>query len=186
MFSNLASFIFGSTVEDAQQPEVPDNDAPSTPPEKMGEEEEWVLVGDAPPTLTLASLSEIIPRPTTGSTGSSDPPSDSEDSADVVLADNNAGEEPEARDGAVLTRTGRRLTVPFGSISGVTSLSEIRCLRAAQASKLKDSGKHLSAKALDRRNKAVKHHQGGVSSRKGKAPTMALKASGSSRHLKQC
>jgi hypothetical protein len=73
------------------------------------------------------------------------------------------------------------LTVPFGSLPAAASLSEVRSVRAAQCLKAKDHGKQLTHKALERRNKASK-----PSSRKSKAPTMALKASGSSRHLKQC
>jgi hypothetical protein len=182
MFSNLASYIFGSTVEN-EEPELPQVEEvePERVPEKV-EEEEWVLVGDGVPALTLGSLTEVVlPRSALGSTGSSDPSLDSEDSGDAPM------QEGEHREVAALTRTARRLTVPFGSISGpTTSLSDIKCVRAAQSLKVKDCGKHLSSKALDRRNKAVKQQHGGPSSRKSKAPTMSLKASGSSRHLKQC
>ena len=178
MFSNLASYIFGSTVENGE-PELPQVEEEPVP-EKV-EEEEWVLVGDGVPALTLGSLNDVAARSALGSTGSSDPSVDSEDSGDAPMQDG------EHREVAALTRTARRLTIPFGSISGpATSLSDIKCVRAAQGLKVKDSGKHLSSKALERRNKAVKHQHGGSSSRKGKAPTMSLKASGSSRQLKQC
>jgi hypothetical protein len=59
-------------------------------------------------------------------------------------------------------------------------------VRSAQSAKAKDVGKHLTLKALDRRNKAVKHFGAGHSSKKSKAPTVALKASGAGRNLKQC
>jgi len=191
MFSNLASYIFGSTAETGE-PEVPvPGEVRQVPenvdqvPEKVDEveridDEDWELVGEDAPAHTLGSLADMAARPALGSTGSSDPSLDSEDSADALPAAEREG------DGSALTRSGRRLTVPFGSLAGSASLAEVRSVRSAQSLKAKDSAKHLSAKALDRRNKAVKHHHAGHSARKSKVPTMALKASGSSRHLKQC
>jgi hypothetical protein len=190
MFSNLASYIFGSTVENGEPEVQATTEAEEAPTEQTAvvekaasDEEEWVLVGEGVPSLTLGSLSDAMPRPSLGSTGSSDPSIDSEDSFDAPMLE---GEHRDAT-AVTLTRTARRLTVPFSSISGPTSLSDVRCVRAAQSLKQKESGKHLSSKALERRNKAVKHHSCGSNVRKStKAPTMSLKASGSSRHLKQC
>ncbi len=154
MFSNLATYIFGSTVENGE-PEVPAttevNEAePVAVVEKAAsDEEEWVLVGEGIPALTLGSLGDVMPRPALGSTGSSDPSVDSEDSGDAPMLE---GEHQDAT-AVTLTRTARRLTVPFGSISGPASLSDVRCVRAAQSLKQKESGKHLTSKALERRNK---------------------------------
>ena len=185
MFSNLASYIFGSTVESGEA-EVPADVQEEAKAAEVVNEEEWVLVGDGVPALNLGSLNDVIPRPALGSTGSSDPSLDSEDSGDVPMQDGVPVGEGVHQEPVALTRTARRLTVPFGSLLGATSLSDIRCVRTSQGLKVKDSGKHLTSKALERRNKAVKHQHGGSASRKGKAPTMSLKASGSSRHLKQC
>ena len=188
MFSNLASYIFGSTVESGE-PEaaaVEAQDLEEAKPVEVVTEEEWVLVGDGVPALNLGSLNDVIPRPALGSTGSSDPSLDSEDSGDATMQDGATALEGVHQEPVAFTRTARRLTVPFGSLPGATSLSDIRCVRTSQGLKVKDSGKHLTSKALERRNKAVKHQHGGSGSRKSKAPTMSLKASGSSRHLKQC
>ena len=195
MFSNLASYIFGAAAE-SDEPEVPvpgpeevkQAPVPESVPERIPEraeeaermdDEDWELVGEDAPALTLGSLGDMITRPALGSTGSSDPSLDSEDSGDAP----GPARDPE---GSALTRTARRLTVPFGSLAGTTSLAEVRGVRTAQTLKVKDSTRQLTAKALDRRNKAVKHHHAGHSARKTKVPTMALKAAGSSRHLKQC
>ena len=180
MFSNLASYIFGTTVEGGAESV---SEEVERVPDKVDEvdkldDNEWEMIGEGSPALTLGSLNDMIPRPSLGSTGSSAPSLDSEDSGEAPM--------PTQDDQAVLTRTARRSTVPFGSLTGRTSLSEVRSVRAAQSHKAKESGKHFTSKALDRRNKAVKHHHAGNSVKKSKAPTMALKTSGSSRHLKQC
>ena len=185
MFSNLASYIFGAApvengdpAADVQVPQEAEEVVPNIV-EKV-EEDEWEMVGEESPSLTLGSLNDPTQRSALGSTGSSDPSMDSEDSGDVPASAHREGED------SAFTRTARRLTVPFGSLAATTSLSEVRSIRAAQSLKVKESGKHLTSKALDRRNKAVKHHHVGHSATKNKVPTMALKASGSSRHLKQC
>jgi hypothetical protein len=180
MLSNIASYIFGSSVE----PEVPTGaQEEEAKPAEVVSEDEWVLVEDRVPALNLGSLNDI---PLMGSTGSSEPSLDSEDSEDVPMSDGAALPNGTPREPVALTRTARRLTIPFGSLPKVTSLSDIQCVKASQSLKVKASGKHLTSKALERRNKAVKQQHGGSGSRKSKAPTMALRAAGASRQLKQC
>ena len=186
MLSNLASYIFGSTVE----PEAPVLDdqvrEEANPSQVVHHDEEWVLVGDRVPSLTLGSLNDAIPRPAVGSTGSSEHSFHSDDSGDEPMQGEVALADSVPREPIGLTRSARRLTIPFGSLPKVTSLSDIHCVRASQSLRVKDSGKQLTSKALERRNKAVKQQHGGSASRKSKAPTMSLKASGASRQLKQC
>ena len=75
MLSNLASYIFGAnnteTVAEGQQShEV-------KVAQRAQQEEDWEIVGgDVQPSLTLGSLDEVAPRPSTGSTGSSETPSE--------------------------------------------------------------------------------------------------------------
>lgn len=84
MFTNLTSFIFGgqASSEDGQIPSAvpqqhPAGAVPNAPvQEELGSgEDDWVLVGNGAvprtPNLTLGSLNEINPRPSTGSTGKS-------------------------------------------------------------------------------------------------------------------
>jgi hypothetical protein len=187
MFSNLASYIFGGSSEeqqvDLQQARSPSND----PQRKPGSEDEWVVVGgDVQPALTLGSLDEVAPRPSTGSTGSSATPSEAGGADDeMVIVDNEDGDDhiSEPREIA-LTRSARRLTSPLACPNGI-SLPQMKALRTSQKSKQKDAAKHLTSKATERHNKAVKirsNHPG----KKNKAANLAIRASGCNKNLKQC
>ena len=178
MLSNLASYIFGAAVESVEPELEAEVHAVAKPVEGVNEEE-WVLVEDRVPALNLGSLNDVFTRASLGSTCSSS--LDTEDSG-VPMEDGVA--EGQAQEPVALTRTARRLTIPFGSLPQVTSLSDIQCVRASQSLRVKNSGKGLTSKALERRNKAVK--QQGFGSCKSKAPTMSLRASGARRCLKQC
>ena len=179
MLSNLASYIFGSAVESLEPELEPEVDEVAKPVEGVNEDE-WVLVEDRVPALNLGSLNDVFTRASLGSTCSSS--LDTEESGDVPMQDGVG--EGQAQEPVALTRTARRLTISFGSLPHVTSLSDIRCVRASQSLRVKNSGKGLTSKALERRNKAVK--QQGFGSCKSKAPTMSLRASGARRCLKQC
>lgn len=64
MFSNLASYIFGSSAEEPA-PELAEPVQPARG-SKPSEDEEWVVIGEAPAALTLGSLNDVAPRPSTG------------------------------------------------------------------------------------------------------------------------
>lgn len=64
MFSNLASYIFGSSAEEPSLGEPSCPSLGSGP--KSSEEEEWVVIGEAPGVLTLGSLNDVAPRPSVG------------------------------------------------------------------------------------------------------------------------
>jgi len=180
MFSNLATYIFGgASDEGAENGAIAPGDERKTP---TGNEDEWVVVGgDAQPALTLGSLDEVVPRPTTGSTGSSEAPSETgAEDEDMVVVEEN----PEGAREITLTRSARRLTSPLSCPNGVC-LPQMKALRASQKSKQKDASKHLNSKATERHNKAVKirsNHQG----KRSKVANLAVKASGFNKHLKQC
>ncbi len=193
MFSNLASYIFGG----ADQPESSSQEKRSDVPNNPQNEDEWVVVGgDVQPSLTLGSLSEAAPRPSTGSTGSSEAPSEVsggnnvEDPEDDIVIVND---EPMESDGGsttasarevALTRSGRRLTSPLACANAVT-LPQMKALRAAQKAKQKDTGRHNTAKANERINKAVKIRSN-QHNKRNKSANLAIKASGCSKQLKQC
>jgi len=183
MFSYLASYITG---EDTEQPtengvSASGEDRGKSP---VGQEEDWVVVGgDVQPALTLGSLDEVAPRPSTGSTGSSDTPSETgaEEEEEMVVVEEH-GDDQGPRE-ITLTRSARRLTSPLSCPNGV-SLPQMKALRASQKSKQKDGSKHLTSKATERHNKAVKirsNHSG----KRNKVANFAVKASGN-RTLKQC
>ena len=78
MFSNLASYIFGAApvengdpAADVQVPQEAEEVVPNIV-EKV-EEDEWEMVGEESPSLTLGSLNDPTQRSALGSTGSSDP-----------------------------------------------------------------------------------------------------------------
>ena len=184
MFSYLATSIFGSTDEPTE------NGAPAIGGDQRvspnDQEEDWVVVGgDVQPALTLGSLDEVVPRPSTGSTGSSEAPSETgaEEEDDMIVVEEH-GDDPSSRE-ITLTRSARRLTSPLSCPNGV-SLPQMKALRASQKSKQKDASKHLTSKATERRNKAVKirsNHSG----KKNKMMTnMSIKSSGFNKNLKQC
>jgi len=185
MFSYLATSIFGSTDEPTE------NGAPAIGGDQRvspnDQEEDWVVVGgDVQPALTLGSLDEVVPRPSTGSTGSSEAPSETgaEEEEDDMIVVEEHGDDPSSRE-ITLTRSARRLTSPLSCPNGV-SLPQMKALRASQKSKQKDASKHLTSKATERRNKAVKirsNHSG----KKNKMMTnMSIKSSGFNKNLKQC
>merc|ERR1712061_632675 len=148
MLSNITSYIFGGqeTEAEAGQNQSPRGSpshypANSIPPLSDGEEE-WVVVagGNDQPSLTLGSLNEINPIPPTGSTGSSSTPSD-----DGIDVDSNSelpqeDENPNSNRQTAMSRTERKLTIPFGSCpnNGALSLPAIKGIRAAQKSRVKD------------------------------------------------
>jgi len=180
MFSNLATYIFGGASDEGVE-----NGTSIAPGEQQtmptGNEDEWVVVGgDAQPSLTLGSLDEVVPRPATGSTGSSEAPSETgaEDEEMVIVEENSEGSRE-----LKLTRSARRLTSPLACPNGV-SLPQMKALRASQKSKQKEASKHLKSKATERHNKAVKirsNHSG----KRNMGANLAVKASGN-RTLKQC
>lgn len=194
MFSNISSYIFGG--QDNENEAGPNQDPNGSPtqysanpmPPLSDEEEEWVVVagGSEQPSLTLGSLNEINPRPPTGSTGSSSTPSD--DGIDMDSASDlpQSGENPNSNRQTAMSRTERKLTIPFGSCpnNGALSLPAIKGIRAAQKSRVKDKKKQLSAKATDRHNKAVK--QRNQASKKNQAAHISLKSAGINKQLKQC
>ena len=192
MFSNLASYIFGGSSD-----EPVDNglDNPSQQPKtalQRTPEDEWVVVGgEVQPALTLGSLDDVAPRPSTGSTGSSEAPSEMGNEDDMVIVENGdptlqqdaaAGLPPSGPREIALTRSARRLTSPLSCPNGMT-LPQIKALRSSQKSKQKEAGKHLTPKGTERHNKAVKirsNHQ----SKRSKAASLAVKTAGF--NLKQC
>ena len=214
MFSNLTSYIFGGSEESpnpdasVQGQAVPPH--AQTSPRGSNSDDEWVVVGGGAPNLHLGPLNGP-PLPATGSTGSSETPSETDvmvesDNAGGdglvlvemddtpyrrrVSADDPSGDGHQRRDVA-LTRTGRRLATPFGSIPGqaAATVATVKTLRSAQSLKVKEAGKPLSGKALERRNKAVRHpgnHHHGGGHKKNKGATMALRSAGCARQLKQC
>lgn len=183
MFSYLATSIFGSTDEPTE------NGAPTIGGDQRvspnDQEEDWVVVGgDVQPALTLGSLDEVVPRPSTGSTGSSETPSETgaEEEDDMIVVEEH-GDDPSSRE-ITLTRSARRLTSPLSCPNGV-SLPQMKALRASQKSKQKDASKLLTSKATERRNKAVKirsNHSG----KKNKMTNLSIKSSGFNKNLKQC
>jgi len=196
MFSNLASYIFGASDENPEQgpQQQPPAQVASPPKGHPAGEDEWVVVGgEVQPTLTLGSLDEVAPRPSTGSTGSSVTPSESGgDEEEMVIVEPNPEALPieaSASNGTreiTLTRSARRLASPLSCPNGV-SLPQMKALRSSQKIRQKDSGKHLTPKATERQNKAVKirsNHQSG--SKKNKAANLTFKASGFNKQLKQC
>jgi hypothetical protein len=183
MFSNLASYIFGESSDETIENGTSTVDQRKTP----NGEEEWVVVGgDVQPALTLGSLDEVVPRPSTGSTGSSEAPSEMgvEEDEMVIVEENHGDDDDQGSREITLTRSARRLTSPLSCPNGV-SLPQMKALRASQKSKQKDGSKHLTSKATERHNKAVKirsNHSG----KRNKVANLAVKASGFNKHLKQC
>lgn len=185
MLSSLASYIFGGSENADEQPVANPTQQPAQG-RKASNEDEWVVLGsDVQPALTLGSLDDVAPRPSTGSTGSSEAPSElgaNEDDDEMVIVEEN-GDHSGPRE-ITLTRSARRLTSPLSCPNGV-SLPQMKALRASQKSKQKETTKHLTSKATERHNKAVKirsNHPG----KKSKAASHAIKASGFNKHLKQC
>lgn len=180
MFSNLASLIFGNSTSNEET-------VTTTTPKV---EDDWVVVGgEGHPQLTLGSMSDGVPRPATGSTGSSTAPSESgpeDGDEEMVIVENDNDFLPTTpnREVVALTRSGRRLTNPLAQANGL-SLSQVKALRSSQKAKSKDSGKQLTAKATERHNKAVKNRSNHHSSKKASA-NLAIRSSGINKHLKQC
>lgn len=182
MLSNLASYIFGGSSEEQQQPV---DNGPRDQPRKPNGEDDWVVVGgDVQPALTLGSLDEMAPRPSTGSTGSSEAPSEMEDEEMVIVQEATDQEASGAREIA-LTRSARRLTSPLACPNGI-GLPQMKALRASQKSKQKDASKSISSKATERQNKAVKIRSNHSGKRNKAIANIAVKASGFNKHLKQC
>lgn len=194
MLSNLTSYIFGGEATSNEPGEIqgPNGSAMHhsgnpLPPLSDGEEE-WVVVagGNDQPSLTLGSLNEITPRPPTGSTGSSSTPSDDGIDENSVHELPQPGESPNSTRQTALSRTERKLTVPFGSCpnNGAISLPIIKGIKAAQKSREKDKKKNLSAKAIERHNKAVKYRNQGP--KKNQSAHASLRSAGINNQLKQC
>ena len=207
MLSNLASYIFGAnteTVTEGQQNHevgTAADKATASSLSRSQQEEDWEIVGgDVQPSLNLGSLDEVAPRPSTGSTGSSETPSEVSfkisyfskgkfynlyilkdgEVEDMVIVDNSPSPPLGPREIA-LTRSARRLTSPLSCPNGV-SLPQMKALRSSQKAKQKNAVKQLTSKATDRHNKAVKIR----SNQPKKAANMAIKASGLNKQLKQC
>lgn len=188
MFSNLASYIFGGSSDAPNNEEGAFNDkATEVKANTTTGEEEWVVVGgDVQPSQTLGSLNDVAARPTTGSTGSSEAPSEMEEDDDLVMVP----DQPSSNNVAVtreiaLTRSARRLTSPLACPNGI-SLSQMKALRSAQKLKQKDSSKHVTSKASERQNKAVKIRSNHPNNKRNKAANLAIKSSGFNKQLKQC
>lgn len=180
MLSNLASYIFGGATSEEEAVERPP--VPALSP--VASEDEWVVVGGDQPSLTLGSLNEANPRPVTGSTGSSEAASEVED--DMVVVSHPEDEDEEKPQQQQLTRSGRRLTTPFGCANSVT-LPQMKALRSAQKARQKEAGKAMTNKASQRQNMAVKckSQQQHSSKRNKAAANLAIRASGC-KQLKQC
>lgn len=151
------------------------------------EECEWVLVApsstDAPAALTLGSLNEVLPAPSTGSTGSSTSPSESGDESPM-------DEEPTPAQAAAqtvaLSRSGRKLTSPFSCQNSVT-LQQMKAMRSAQESKQKRAGKSSTGKAVAKKNKAVKNDGSSLKKQAfANRHQMSFKSAGCNKQLKQC
>ncbi len=191
MFSNLANYIFGGASEPSNGSTEQGSETRS--PDNPQREDEWVVVGgDVQPSLTLGSLSDAAPRPSTGSTGSSEAPSEashSNEEDDIVIVNDESMEAEEAGTtsrsaAAALTRSGRRLTTPLACQNGIT-LPQMKALRAGQKAKQKDSGRHNTAKASERVNKAVKIRSN-QHNKRNKSASLSIKSSGCNKQLKQC
>jgi len=183
MLSNLASYIFGGnnteTVAEGQQ-----SHEVKVAKQRPQHEEDWEIVGgDVQPSLTLGSLDEVAPRPSTGSTGSSETPSeDGQDEVeDMVIVEAESPSQTSGPREIALTRSARRLTSPLSCPNGM-SLPQMKALRSSQKVKQKNAVKQLTPKATQRHNKAVKIR----SNQPKKAANMAIKAAGLNKQLKQC
>merc|ERR1712020_242595 len=112
----------------------------------------------------------------------------SDDGIDMDSASDlpQSGENPNSNRQTAMSRTERKLTIPFGSCPnhGALSLPEIKGIRAAQKSRVKDKKKNLSANAIERHNKAVKHRNQGP--KKNQVAHLSLRSAGSKTQLKQC
>ena len=191
MFSNLASYIFGGSSE-ANNEEAAFNDKAKVEVKanpNAGEDEWEIVGGDVQPSLTLGSLNDVTARPTTGSTGSSEAPSEMEEDEDlVVIPDEPSSNLQEAGTPTreiALTRSARRLTSPLACPNGI-SLSQMKALRSSQKTKQKDGSKHLTSKASERQNKAVKIRSNQSNNKRNKAANLAIKSAGFNKQLKQC
>ena len=255
MFSNIASYIWGSAEEEQQQgaagassssPQPPliisnsssttappppppprsdarprhlpeQEDAPSSSSSSGGED--WVMVGGSAGRAVpgLGSLNEVVPRPATGSTGSSaqeseDGMDEEEEEEDVVLLEKPADvaavviprerdqvEEEEEQEPAPVVPApapNRSLNGHHGGHGHGHHLAarQSALARSAQASSaLRKKGpasaaRPNTAKALERRNKAVKKGTSSNNSQKAAAlrGNLALRSAGHGRHLKQC
>jgi hypothetical protein len=194
MFSNITSYIFGG--EESENETGQNQGSGGSPSHYSGNpipplsdgEEEWVVVagGNDQPSLTLGSLNEVNPRPPTGSTGSSSTPSDDGIDVDPTSELPQEDENPNSNRQTGLSRTERKFANPFGSCpsNGALSISEIKGIRAAQKSRDKDKKKTLSAKAIDRHNKAVKQRNQGP--KKNQSAHLSIKSAGINKQLKQC
>lgn len=85
-----------------------------------------------------------------------------------------------------LSRSARRLTTPF-SCQRVT-LPQMKAMRAAQVSGQRKAAKGNTAKATERKNKAVKNEGSRNLSKKAanKKANLSFKSGGMNKHLKQC
>lgn len=169
MLSNLASYIFGSSKGTTEE-EPKAHDAIKGAEE--AKEDDWVIVGgDDKPLLTLGSLCEAAPRLSVSSAGSSE--ASSEEDMVVVVEDQQP--QPSL---ALANKSTRRL------VSCANGVTQLKAMRSSQKNKQKESSKQLTAKATERRNKAVKNH--GSSKRSKAAANLAIRSCGINKQLKQC
>ena len=173
------------------------NQAAKNPPVT---EEDWVLVAPsaaaAATPLTLGSLNEVLPAPspsTGGSTGSSASPSESGDDDDSPMelaaspaAAVSAADQQGQQQAVELSRSGRRLTSPFSCQNSV-SLHQMKAMRSAQEAKQKRAGKSATAKAVAKKNKAVKNDGNSLKKQAfANRHQMSFKSAGCNKQLKQC
>ena len=192
MFSNLASYIFGGSSE-ANNEEAAFNDKAKVEVKanpNVGEDEWEIVGGDVQPSLTLGSLNDVTARPTTGSTGSSEAPSEMEEDEDLVVIPEEPSSNLQEAAGMptreiALTRSARRLTSPLACPNGI-SLSQMKALRSSQKLKQKEGSKLMTSKASERQNKAVKIRSNQSNTKRNKAANLTIKSAGFNKQLKQC
>ncbi|CAB4064821.1 unnamed protein product [Lepeophtheirus salmonis] len=176
MLSNLASYIFGSGEQETGQSSLGVvAGGPSLGQHPGGspvssEEEGWVLVGTPPHDLNLGSIHEIP-----GSLLSS---GEEEEEGD----ESNYSEGTPMEEGRLssASRAG-----PSSTLTG-SVLTRSKAMVAAQQAMQKKTKKALSAKMLERQNKAVKISASGSCKKQSLKHNFSIKSSGINKQLKQC
>ncbi len=238
MFSNLASYIFGSqeaTEEQQQQQQDQQEERAYSPPliisnassvnrggnnhqessaptrevrvarrgvaatANLGdyeEETDWVLVGGGSVrAATLGSLSEVVPKPPTGSTGSSSPPSDDgnmeeeEEEADPIHGAEDAVRPEPAAGRRPLAPPLPAPAPPHANHAAAAAAKSVKLHHRLRSNRAPPPpSRPVTAKAVERRNKAVKSDRSVGASQKAAVAraNLALKSAGLKRQLKQC
>ncbi len=177
-------------------------------PQSSEDDEDWVLVGGGARAPALGSLNEPLPRPPLGSTGSSASPSESGEMEEEAVEDGNdedegegeekekddeqppapiSGPPPRGRSGGFSRRMVAAAYPHCCNSVAAAALPQLKALRSAQTSKHRREGVGNTAKAAEKRNKAVKNNRGTRTSKRAHAArsNLALKAAGGF-NLKQC